>query len=306
MITGRKRERNTHDTPNILTFTKIANPKVILGIIACCIIFTWIVVDCRVDGTDENDVGDVNDKSMRDRKEGKNEWLTKRMNNRMKRATMSKIVKPRPHMEVGMMDHVPVTDFEMQCLYYPLTAEATKSYYINNVTFITIEKHKVDVRVDYQSVGNETILTRIIVLSLLASRPSIDFCNDMWENMTPKFYVHIDQDAYTDFHSIVLKAVQRRPPQVCVNAITGIIKYDLGFTKECRSNINILAMFPFPALENVIWSCGENVYTFIPPNWQGACAPYWIPKTAKFTPKTEVKADRMAIYNRKGPKGEFG
>lgn len=290
----RERGRNTHDTSNILKCIKITNPRVILSIIACGMIFTWIVIKCNVDRINMNDGSDEKDKSMWDRKEEKSEWM-KRMTNHMKRAKRSEIVKPRPHMEVGMMDHVPVTDLEMQCLYYPLTTDATKPYYINKVTYITIEPHKVDVQVDYQSVANETIVTRIFVLSALTSRPSVDFCNDVWENMTPKFYVHIDQGAYKEFHSIVLRAVQRKPPQVCVNAITGIIRYDLGFTKGCRSNIYILTSYPFPALDNVIWSCGENVYTFIPPNWQGTCAPYWIPKTAKFTSETEAEKDKIGV-----------
>lgn len=103
VIRGHEQERNTQDTSNILQFTKITNPRVILSIIACCMIFTWIVIKCNVDGINMNDGSDEKDKSMWDRKEEKSEWM-KRMTNRMKRATRSEIVKPRPHMEVGMMD----------------------------------------------------------------------------------------------------------------------------------------------------------------------------------------------------------
>lgn len=105
VIREHEQERNTHDTSNILKFTKITNPS----IIACGMIFTWIVIKRNVDGINMNDGSDEKDKSMGDRKEEKSEWM-KRMTNRMKRATRSEIVKLRPHMEVGMMAHVPAIE----------------------------------------------------------------------------------------------------------------------------------------------------------------------------------------------------
>ncbi|CAK6954951.1 SYCY2 protein [Scomber scombrus] len=131
----------------------------------------------------------------------------------MRRAIPARITKPKPYLEVGMLQHVPITDLEMQCLYYPLTPNATQSYYIQNVTYVTLEEYTVDVRVEYQSVTNEVIVTRTIVLSVITERPTVEFCNAVWKDLLPNFFVHLDQDAFVDFQPIVLKATQIKSPQ---------------------------------------------------------------------------------------------
>ena len=52
------------------------------------------------------------------------------------------------------------------------------------------------------------------------------------EKSYSKFF-HLDQDAYVDFQPMVLKATQMTSPQVCVNAITGIMQHSMGVTRNC-------------------------------------------------------------------------
>lgn len=99
--------------------------------------------------------------------------------------------------------------------------------------------------------------------------------------------MHLDQQAYDNFQPVVLKATQTNAPLVCVTAITGMIKHSMGTTRNCPRYIHILSNYPIPATEHLIWLCGENMYTCIPPHWQGSCAPYWIPKTESFLPENK-------------------
>ena len=209
-------------------------------ILACCVTIPYVLIACNAN-TDTIVTCENNNTSKDNWKlKPDNNTLTRKeelLNNdpykRMRRAIPARIAKPKPYLEVGMLQHVPITELEMQCLYYPLTPNATRSYYIHNVTYVTIESYTVDVKVEYQSVTNEVITTRIIVLSVVTERSTVEFCNAVWKNLVSNFLVHLDQDAYVDFQQIVLKATQITSPQACVNAITGIIQHSMGVTRNC-------------------------------------------------------------------------
>ncbi|CAK6958177.1 protein NYNRIN-like [Scomber scombrus] len=214
----------THDTSvkyNLPQAYLYINLVIACCILACCVTIPYVLIACNTN-TDTIVTCENNNTSKDNWKpESDNNTLTRQeelLSNdtykRMRRAIPARITKPKPYLEVGMLQHVPITDLEMQCLYYPLTPNATQSYYIQNVTYVTLEEYTVDVRVEYQSVTNEVIVTRTIVLSVITERPTVEFCNAVWKDLLPNFFVHLDQDAFVYFQPIVLKATQIKSPQL--------------------------------------------------------------------------------------------
>ncbi|CAJ1067425.1 SYCY2 protein [Xyrichtys novacula] len=231
------------------------------------------------------------------KKEGKSDQAVQRIMMHVKRAMTKQPIKHTPYLDVGLLNNRPLSEHEIQCLFYALTpAGATKPYNINNVTYLQLNAQTINLFVEYQSQNNETIDARPFPIHTMTSYPTVNFCNNLWKSMTPGFYVHLDFDMYEDFKPLILKASQKILPSVCVSPVTGSkIDYILGSVRGCPRILYIMASNPFPALDNVVWMCGEHLHTYIPPYWQGVCAPYWSDKTINFDNNVHGTEDSYVI-----------
>ncbi len=132
---GHAQERSGLGTPHVINAQYNSLTLVMILIISACgiILFLGIhaIYEMDLSKTDnENYVklmlgnGEILDGQAR------YERTVERLIERNKRATTVKNTTHDSYLDVGTLDSVPVNDLEMQCLYYPLTPDATKPYYI--------------------------------------------------------------------------------------------------------------------------------------------------------------------------------
>lgn len=272
----------------------------ILVIVACSItILSWnyVLSSDQQAHVDSNRHGtNINDKKNNDGYNGErnltetvqngnlqvNNLQQRRVSSSLKRRYQRSVSRDTANVVVGTLDLEPINSHDFQCLYYPLMVNATKPFYIHNVTFTTLKENVVALMATYQSLEKENIVSMLTLLRTADKPPTIEYCNDMWKNMTPNFLVQLDAKTYSEFRPIIIQARQQKLPLICVRPISGIVDHRMGYTLRCPIEIFMFTMLPFPAIDCVIWVCGKNLYTYIPKSWLGSCAPYWIEKTAKF------------------------